>query len=64
MKTFTKKNKRRYNATYRLRKKGFRILTTEKTCYIADASSIPPAMKMLQAEYHFGIQLTLKLSDL
>lgn len=52
------KTKRKYNATYRLRKKGFQINTREKTCYAKTFNDLPKACLILQDEYNFGIQLT------
>lgn len=50
--------KRCYNATYRLRKKGFNIITKAKTIF-APPTELSPEMKILLQEYHFIIQTEL-----
>lgn len=50
--------KRRYNAAYRLRKKGFEINTLAKTIY-STGPEITSEMKILIEEFHFVIQTRL-----
>lgn len=53
------KNKRRqYDATYRLRKKGIKINTREKTIYTPNPIR-SKTVQLLQNDFHFAIQLTI-----
>ncbi len=55
----TKKEcKKKYNATYRARKQGIQIATQEKTCYTKSFEDLPSAVRILQREFNYGIQLT------
>lgn len=51
-----KNPKRKYNAIYRLRKKGFKTLTPAKTIFTPFFLEINSEMKILLSEFHFIIQ--------
>lgn len=51
--------KRKYNATYRCRKKGYKINTSEKTCFLPQEAPVTTEMKILKKEYNYATQLCL-----
>lgn len=52
--------RRKYNACYRLRKKGFKILTQAKTIFSPPFFLEPNTeMKILIQEFHFVVQIEL-----
>ncbi len=59
MKQIPPQKKRRYNATYRLRKKGYRVSLTEKTVYSKEFDSLPREAFLLREEYGYEIQGTI-----
>ncbi|MDY3450313.1 hypothetical protein JZ968_10305 [Riemerella anatipestifer] len=56
-----KKSKRKYNACYRLRRKGVKIKTHLKTIYGDSCVEENKAAKILLKEFHFVIQTQLLL---
>lgn len=54
-----KNPKRKYNAAYRLRKKGFTISTASKTIFAPPILQPETEMKILISEFHFVIQTEL-----
>ncbi len=59
MKRITPPKKRRYNATYRLRKKGYRVSLIDKTIYSKEFDSLPREAFLLREEYGYEIQKTI-----
>lgn len=50
-------NRRKYNACYRLRKKGFKISTKSKTIFAPEKHAEQKTVKILMSEYHFAYQI-------
>ena len=50
------KNRRKYNAAYRLRKQGFKINTKAKTIYTPTIFKEVKPMNILMSEFHYAIQ--------
>lgn len=51
--------KRKYNALYRLRKKGFKVISRAKTIITPPIFQEQSEMRILITEFHFVIQLEL-----
>lgn len=54
--------KRKYNAIYRVRRKGVEVNTAQRTIYRAYTGAgvaTSSAERILASEYHFGIQLII-----
>ena len=50
------KIRRKYNATYRLRKLGVKVNTRSKTIYIPTIFKEVKPMNILMSEFHYAIQ--------
>lgn len=59
MKSVVKKIKRRDNILYRLRRKGYKVHTQQRTIYLAfgEDPNLVLQIKQLREEYKFTIQL-------
>lgn len=51
-----KKTRRKYNATYRLRKLGVKVNARAKTIYTPPIFKVVKPMKVLMSEFHYVIQ--------